>query len=94
MCGGGSGVVGGGRVAQFLADVFAHALGREDLDAGSEGADPWQQVDGEAVLVLAAGDGDEEVAVTCGGVDAQVAVVSLLDAVRDVVPEAQAHLEG
>jgi len=42
---------------------------------------------------LAGGDGDEQVAVVGGGVDAQVAVVARLDAVRNVIPEAQPHLE-
>ena len=42
---------------------------------------------------MAGGDGDVQVAVVGGVVDAQVAVVARLDAVRDVAPEAQAHLE-
>ena len=90
---GGLTVVGAGRVAQLLADVFADVLGREDLDAWPEGVDPRQQVDGEAVLVLAAGDGGEEVAVVGGGVDAEVAVVARLDAVGDIVEDAQSDLE-
>lgn len=84
----GTGVVGVGRVAQFAADVLAHAFGREDLDAGSEGVEPGEQVDGKAVLVLAGGDGDDQVAVVGGVVDAQVAAVVRVHAVRDVVAEA------
>ena len=61
--------VRGGRGGKLPREVLSHSLGGMHLDDRVPLHEPREDVDGQALFVLAAGDGDGHVALLVGALD-------------------------